>query len=167
MTDPDPDGEVLNTVGPVRAFLVGAFKLTTPDGEEVAVSNRRARALLAMLCLAPDEPIDRDHLSKLLWPGGQGFDQVSRPLENLRLKIEAQLRYDLERTYPTPSSASLLASISISRHSARPPISRIPFLQSAIRRRNACAPQSQAKVPFPLQAAPRPPATSMAVTNAR
>ena len=33
------------------------------------ISNRRARALLAMLCLAPNEPIDRDHISKFLWPG--------------------------------------------------------------------------------------------------
>lgn len=69
MTDPDPGGEVRNSVAPVHAFLFGAFKLTAPDGEEITISNRRARALLAMLCLAPHEPIDRDHLSKLLWPG--------------------------------------------------------------------------------------------------
>jgi DNA-binding SARP family transcriptional activator/TolB-like protein/Tfp pilus assembly protein PilF len=53
----------------VRASLFGSFQLTAPDGGEVVISNRRARALFAMLCLAPDEPIDRDHLSKLLWPG--------------------------------------------------------------------------------------------------
>jgi len=69
MTDPDPAGEVRNPVAPVHAFLFGAFKLTAPDGEEITISNRRARALLVMLCLAPHEPIDRDHLSKLLWPG--------------------------------------------------------------------------------------------------
>lgn len=61
-----------NGVGTDRraaAFLFGSFQLTAPDGAEIIISNRRARALLAMLCLAPDEPIDRDHLSKLLWPG--------------------------------------------------------------------------------------------------
>lgn len=53
----------------LRASLFGGFQLWTFGGEEVIISNRRARALLAMLCLAPDEPVDRDHLSKLLWPG--------------------------------------------------------------------------------------------------
>ena len=52
-----------------RAHLFGPFQLIAPDGTEIIISIRRARALLAMLCLAPDEPIDRDHLSKLLWPG--------------------------------------------------------------------------------------------------
>ncbi len=55
--------------GSAKAVLFGRFQLTAQDGTEVPISNRRAHALLAMLCLAPDEPIDRDHLSKLLWPG--------------------------------------------------------------------------------------------------
>lgn len=50
-------------------LLFGPFQLRAPDGTEITISNRRARALLAMLCLAPEEPIDRKHLSKLLWPG--------------------------------------------------------------------------------------------------
>ncbi len=56
-------------VASVRASLFGSFQLVATDGAEIVISNRRARALLAILCLAPDEPIDRDHLSKLLWPG--------------------------------------------------------------------------------------------------
>lgn len=52
-----------------RVSLFGEFHLSTPDGTEIAVSNRRAKALLAMLCLARDESFDRDYLSKLLWPG--------------------------------------------------------------------------------------------------
>ncbi len=55
--------------GHALATLFGAFQLTAHDGTEIPISNRRARALFAMLCLAPDEPIDRDYLSKLLWPG--------------------------------------------------------------------------------------------------
>lgn len=53
----------------LRASLFGAFTVFTPDGTEIAISNRRARALLAMLCLSPGEALDRDYLSKLLWPG--------------------------------------------------------------------------------------------------
>lgn len=51
------------------ASLFGRFQLWAPDGNEVVISSRRARALLAMLCLVPDETIERDYLSKLLWPG--------------------------------------------------------------------------------------------------
>ena len=51
------------------ATLFGRFELRAPDGSEVVISNRRARALLAMLCLAQGEAIDREFLSKLLWAG--------------------------------------------------------------------------------------------------
>ena len=51
------------------ASLFGCFRLRAPDGSEVVISNRRARALLAMLCLAKGEAIDREFLSKLLWAG--------------------------------------------------------------------------------------------------
>lgn len=53
----------------LRASLFGGFRLFALDGSEVAISNRRARTILAMLCLAPDESLDRNYLSKLLWPG--------------------------------------------------------------------------------------------------
>ena len=63
----------LASVLPKRNFafvsLFGEFHLTAPDGTEILLSNRRAKALLAILCLARDETFDRDHLSKLLWPG--------------------------------------------------------------------------------------------------
>jgi TolB-like protein/DNA-binding SARP family transcriptional activator len=52
-----------------HASLFGSFQLATADGTEILISNRRAKALLAMLCLVRDESIDRDYLSKLLWPG--------------------------------------------------------------------------------------------------
>lgn len=53
----------------LRANLFGAFALSTQDGTEIAISNRRARALVAILCLMPGEPLERDYVSKLLWPG--------------------------------------------------------------------------------------------------
>lgn len=51
------------------ACLFGPFHLRAADQSDIVITNRRARALLAMLCLAGDEAIDRDFLSKLLWPG--------------------------------------------------------------------------------------------------
>lgn len=53
----------------VHASLFGEFKLKKPDGTEIPISNRRAKALLALLCLNADEAINREQLSKLLWPG--------------------------------------------------------------------------------------------------
>ena len=50
-------------------LAVWVFPAAGSDGSEVVISNRRARALLAMLCLAKGEAIDREFLSKLLWAG--------------------------------------------------------------------------------------------------
>ena len=52
-----------------RATLFGSFELCEADGRRVEISNRRARAILAMLCLEGGQPINRELLSKLLWPG--------------------------------------------------------------------------------------------------
>ena len=53
----------------IHASLFGDFKLKTIDGTEISISNRRAKGLLAVLSLIKDEAIDREQLSKLLWPG--------------------------------------------------------------------------------------------------
>ena len=53
----------------VYASLFGTFQLRALDHHEIAITNRRARALLAILCLAEGEAIEREFLSKLLWPG--------------------------------------------------------------------------------------------------
>lgn len=52
-----------------HASLFGEFKLKKADATEIPISNRRARALLALLCLNGDQPIEREQVSKLLWPG--------------------------------------------------------------------------------------------------
>lgn len=52
----------------LAASLFGSFKLQNINGEDIVITNRRARAILAILCLNPDEPIDRKLISKLLWP---------------------------------------------------------------------------------------------------
>lgn len=51
------------------ATLFGTFQLRTANGREIDISNRRAKAILAMLCVEAGQPISRDYLSKLLWPG--------------------------------------------------------------------------------------------------
>lgn len=53
----------------LQARLFGPFTLSAPDGGNIAISNRRAQALLALLCLTPNEALERDYVSKLLWPG--------------------------------------------------------------------------------------------------
>jgi TolB-like protein len=52
-----------------RASVFGSFQLSGADGVEIAITNRRARVVLAMLCAHAGQPIDRNILSKLLWPG--------------------------------------------------------------------------------------------------
>lgn len=52
-----------------RASLFGSFSLSGPDGAQIPISSSKARALLAMLFVAPHEAMERDHVSKLLWPG--------------------------------------------------------------------------------------------------
>lgn len=54
---------------PASVVVFGDFALTAPDGSAIVLANRHARALLAMLCIAPDSWITRDTLTRLLWPG--------------------------------------------------------------------------------------------------
>ncbi|GLQ21956.1 tetratricopeptide repeat protein [Algimonas porphyrae] len=62
MEGSEPDWQKL------RVSLFGGFKIFQPDGRVLELSNRRGRAILALLCLAPGEPISRDQLARLLWP---------------------------------------------------------------------------------------------------
>ena len=69
MTNGEQADAQRRVTAPALASVFGRFELRAADGSEVVISNRRVRAILAMLCLEPDEPIERDYLSKLLWPG--------------------------------------------------------------------------------------------------
>lgn len=88
------------TAGVLRVTLFGAFSVFMPDGTELTISSRRARMLLAMLCLSPGEALERDYLSKLLWPGRfqaqaraslrqtlLGLDKILAPLADKLLDI--------------------------------------------------------------------------------
>jgi TolB-like protein len=50
-------------------MLFGPFQLRQADESDIMISNKRARAVLAMLCVEQDTPLDRSYLSKVLWPG--------------------------------------------------------------------------------------------------
>ena len=65
----DQQSEPQQAKGIAFASLFGRFQLHASNGSEVVISNRRVRAVLAMLCLDPNRPIERDYLSRLLWPG--------------------------------------------------------------------------------------------------
>ncbi len=51
------------------AKLFGSFRLSGADGQTIGLPNRRARAILGLLCTDPDQPLERDQLCGLLWPG--------------------------------------------------------------------------------------------------
>src|SRR5262245_1215562 len=50
-----------------RARLLGGFQLIGPDQAPIRITSRRARCLLAVVCLEGDEGVLRDRLCGLLW----------------------------------------------------------------------------------------------------
>jgi DNA-binding SARP family transcriptional activator len=50
----------------VRIF--GEFRIETPNGTPLLLSNRRGMLLIALLCLQSDHSLDRETLCQLLWP---------------------------------------------------------------------------------------------------
>ncbi|MFK7938381.1 MAG: hypothetical protein AB8B82_03320 [Roseovarius sp.] len=51
----------------LRLTLFGSFALTGPDGAEIPIKSRRARALLAYLALSPQMKRSREEIMALLW----------------------------------------------------------------------------------------------------
>ena len=98
-TDIRPDRATLFVVGGTdmaearaRFRLVGDFALFAPTGDRVAIANRRGRALLAYLYLAPEHSASREQLAALLW-SDRGETQARA---NLR-KVLGDLRETLSR----------------------------------------------------------------------
>lgn len=54
---------------PLQITLFGNFRVVDEAGTELLLSNRRGRAVLALLSLTPGEPMDRKKVCDLLWPG--------------------------------------------------------------------------------------------------
>jgi TolB-like protein len=85
--------EALGNRERVRSILFGEFKIFSANGREIIISNRRARAILAMLCIVPGEPIDREQISKLLWPGrfrAQARASLRQCLHDLNRQLQAE-----------------------------------------------------------------------------
>lgn len=55
--------------GLISVSVFGAFGLKDSQGNPIQITNRRARTLLAMLCIAPNKTFERSFISSLLWPG--------------------------------------------------------------------------------------------------
>lgn len=81
----------VTALGGMKATLFGEFRIETPNGELVALSNRRASLLLAVLCLEPDHSIDREALARLLWPDrfiAQAKASLRQCLLDVRRRLE-------------------------------------------------------------------------------
>ncbi len=76
----------------MRAHMFGPFRIISQSGEEIEISNQRARAILAMLCLAPGTRIDRDLLCSLLWQG-RYKEQARASLRQCLLELKKALSF--------------------------------------------------------------------------
>ncbi|MEL7218381.1 MAG: hypothetical protein AAGK01_08120 [Pseudomonadota bacterium] len=52
----------------LRVSVFGELRVTQSDGVPATLNNRRATFILAILCLQPEQSINRAALAKLLWP---------------------------------------------------------------------------------------------------
>lgn len=53
----------------VHVTLVGNFEVSNNHRHPINIADKKAKAILAILCLAPKHAMDRNILTELLWPG--------------------------------------------------------------------------------------------------
>ncbi len=73
-----------------KAALFGEFRIEAPDGGVVALTNRRASLLLAILCLEPEHSMDREALAQLLW-ADRFLPQAKASLRQCLLELKSKL----------------------------------------------------------------------------
>ncbi|MEM6858630.1 MAG: tetratricopeptide repeat protein [Pseudomonadota bacterium] len=73
-----------------KAALFGEFRIEAPDGETLALTNRRASLLLAILCLEPEHSMDREALARLLW-ADRFLPQAKASLRQCLLELKGKL----------------------------------------------------------------------------
>lgn len=73
-----------------RLQFLGGFRLTDGAGNEIAVSSRKGRALLAVVALTPGLTTTRARLRTLLW-SDRGEDQASASLRQLLVVLRREL----------------------------------------------------------------------------
>lgn len=76
--------------GLTAAALFGEFRIEAPDGDTIALTNRRASLLLAILCLEPGHSMDREALARLLW-ADRFLPQAKASLRQCLLELKSKL----------------------------------------------------------------------------
>lgn len=87
----ESDERRMKASAPICAMLFGAFSIRTAGGEEIDVSGKRARAVLAILCLGPGVAMERARLCELLWQGrfqAQARASLRQTLLGLKKQLE-------------------------------------------------------------------------------
>jgi TolB-like protein/Flp pilus assembly protein TadD len=86
-------GAVIATLGHYKLTLMGPFRLLDPQGERVAVTSRRAMALIAMLAMSAEGERSRGWLQEKLWGARedrQAAGSLRRELSELRRLLNTQ-----------------------------------------------------------------------------
>lgn len=73
-----------------KATLFGEFRIEAPKQKPVALTNRRASLLLAILCLEPEHSMDREALARLLW-ADRFLPQAKASLRQCLLELKSKL----------------------------------------------------------------------------
>jgi TolB-like protein len=73
-----------------KAALFGELRMEAPDGETIALTNRRASLLLAILCIEPEHSMDREALARLLW-ADRFLSQAKASLRQCLLELKGKL----------------------------------------------------------------------------
>ncbi|MEM9086337.1 MAG: hypothetical protein AAGB23_10480, partial [Pseudomonadota bacterium] len=74
----------------IKATLFGEFRIEAPNGGTVALTNRRASLLLAILCFEPGHSMDREALAQLLW-ADRFLPQAKASLRQCLLELKSKL----------------------------------------------------------------------------
>lgn len=83
----------------MRMQLFGGFRFETEEGRTIAVSAKKARALLSYLALMQGMPVSRDMLASLLWSNSgdtQARSSLRQALMTLRKTLPAELNEALQ-----------------------------------------------------------------------
>jgi len=84
----------------LRVMLLGGFEVRLATGQPVALSTRKAQALLAYLAMRPRQPHSRDKLAALLWADrgdAQARDSLRHTMVELRKALPAPANLIAER----------------------------------------------------------------------
>ncbi len=92
------DNLTANSRKPIKVQLFGRFRVIAANGNEISISGKRVRALLAILCLHPGEAIEREEISQLLWQG-KFRAQARASLRQTLLELKQQLAANCDEPF--------------------------------------------------------------------